>query len=346
MTDDSIDNAVLARYLRADCTDQERRAVERWAAESLDHRRLLDTLRQVWDTDAGAPPSPEAGPMWASLRRRLAEERAPIRLVPPVAREDTWRRRLPALATAAGLVLAAGTGAWMATQHTVVAAPVPMREVATSKGQRAELRLGDSTRVVLGVQSKLRFPATTGPRAREVELEGTAYFTVTHDPLHPFRVRAGGTTTEDLGTAFVVRAYQGDTAVRVVVESGTVAVRRSGAAAPAVTLTRGELATIGTSGTPVIARNVELGDYVGWTTGRLQFRRTPLGDVVRELERWYDIDITVADPRLYQHQFTATFEDQSLSEVLQVLAVVLNVRVEQHGRAVILHPRAPAPPRP
>ncbi len=344
-----IDPITLARFLSGECSPAEAATVARWVEADPAHRDQLEALRRAWGAAERSPIRWNTGRIWDRLADEMAApaERPPLRMV---ASPETGRRPVPRFdrfvrgrwswgAVAAALLLTAGAAFLLrATRHPALhTTPIPMREVATAKGQRAEVRLADGSRVILGVESRLRFPETIGTSARDVDLEGEAYFEVKHDPARPFLVRAGGTITEDLGTTFVITRYADDTATRVVVAEGRVAVRqRSAPATRSVTLSRGDLAVLGSAGVPAVSRNVALDAYVGWTRGQLQFRNSPLADVLRQLERWYAIDIQLADPTLASVSVTGTFTSRSAVVVVQAVARSLNLRTEWHGDAVRL----------
>jgi transmembrane sensor len=213
-----------------------------------------------------------------------------------------------------------------------------MREVVTTAGQRAEVRLGDGSRVILGVDSRLRFPVTLGKHSRDLELFGQAYFEVQHDPNRPFRVRSGGVITEDLGTEFVVRAYAGDSTVRVAVVSGQVSVRPSNGTASAspTMLAEGDLATVTEDGLPSVTHDVNVESYLGWTKGRIEFRGTGLAEVARDLGRWYGLEIRLASPALERLRLTATFRNEPIEQVLHLITASLDLSADRAGDTVTL----------
>jgi transmembrane sensor len=128
----------------------------------------------------------------------------------------------------------------------------------------------------------------------------------------------------------------------VVVESGSVSLGRvddeNGHAPHAVTLVRGDLGRIGVSGAPTVQHNVDVASYTAWTAGKLAFRATPLATVTHELERWYDIQIAVADPSAASVPVTMTFDDVSVDAALQRLSDALNMRYTRTGKSVRLTP--------
>jgi transmembrane sensor len=217
------------------------------------------------------------------------------------------------------------------------AAVSALRVAQTVRGGRQELRLADGTRVVLGPASTLRYPAEFGAGARDVELVGEGYFEVTHDATHPFRVRAGHASAEDIGTAFGGRAHPEDSVVRVVVAEGSVALS---AATPGVgrrvPLTAGQLGSLARGNAMPTVQRVNVAAHLGWLNGRLTFDETPLAEVVAQLGRWYDAPFRIAEPALASHRLTASFTTEPLGDVLAALAPVLDVRFERVADTIVV----------
>src|SRR2546429_8326617 len=216
--------AALARYLCGESGPAEAEAIRRWIEADPERRRGLEDLKAAWSAAAEQSGGWDLDAMWSRIAAQMTRPPAPPALQVEHEVHAPRRRDVKAWslfrwgAIAATVVFVSGAAIWQLRHQP----PAPMREVVTARGQRAELRFGDGSRVLLGVASRLRFPASFG-RTRDVELDGEAYFDVQHDAARPFRVHAAGTVTEDLGTQFVIRSYATDTAVRVVVASGRVA---------------------------------------------------------------------------------------------------------------------------
>jgi ferric-dicitrate binding protein FerR (iron transport regulator) len=195
--------------------------------------------------------------------------------------------------------------------------------------------LPDGSRVILGPGSRLRY-AGQFVDARDVELEGEAYFRVTPDAARRFTVRTGLVISEVLGTEFTVRAYAETRAVAVAVASGSVAVRAA-ASGRASTLQPGDVAHVDSAGALAVARE-DLAPYVAWTEGRLAFDATPLDVVLPRLARWYGLTFEARGTELRQRRFTARFADDELGSVLSALALALDARVTRHGDTILLEP--------
>jgi ferric-dicitrate binding protein FerR (iron transport regulator) len=195
----------------------------------------------------------------------------------------------------------------------------------------------------LAPDSELRYPDTFADSARHVMLRGQAFFEVDPEGARPFRIHARNTTTEVLGTAFSIQAYPETAALRVVVAEGRVSVTDDRSRNSA-TVSRGEIATV-TQGQVTTAFAQDLDAELAWRDGQLPFRQTPLPEVLRTLERWYAVDMTLADSTLSQRRLTAEFDGESLSEALEVLRLSLDVPIQQSDSSVVIAPSDELPPR-
>lgn len=320
---------LLERFLARQCDAEERARVEHWIGDAPSRAFRTGLLAEAVDpVPAGA-----RADAWAQLLRQLA---APGRLSPGRPRPRRNALRIVALGTAAigaGILVSLALGSREATP----ASPA-MRVLSTPSGQRASFKLPDGTRVILGVASTLRHPPTFSAEAREIELEGEAYFEVTPDSRHPFVVRARDLVAEDLGTEFLVRAYPEDPTPSVVVRDGRVALRLATAPSHVArqVLLAGQLGRLDADGRPTIEQ-ADTSAYFAWTQGWLVFDDVPLRHAIPQLSRWYDLDFSLADSSLGEVPLTATFRNQPTDEVLPLLAASLGMSQVRQGRKVTFH---------
>lgn len=343
LSDDDFDR--LARLLAGEGDAHERAETERWAALDPARAAALEAMRVAWRT-----PLPEfrvdVNAAWGSLSSRIRHaEGARPRLV--VSRGGSgagtkprwWRDGARLFQVAAAAVVLIGGALVLPRLRSAGDVPeagmlAAASSVTTSAGERRTLRLPDGSLVTLGVSSTLRAREGYGEGPREVELTGEAFFTVTHDEAHPFRVIVNGTVVEDLGTEFAVRSYGTSAPIRVAVASGSVAVRRGTTADTAVVLSPRDVATIAGSGEVAVQRGVNVEPFTAFASGRLIFTDAPLSDVADELVRWYGVEVRIADRALLERHLTSTFEGESLDEVLRIIGMTLDVRYSRNGNAV------------
>lgn len=286
------DWTLLGRFFRGDCSVEELESIARWEAASPSHAALVAFMRRVWEkaaihtADVDADVDEDEG--WRAVRQRIATATAAepslaqsLHLMP---KAGTRRRRALRgwLAAAATVVVIGGLLVWRMTAR-VPASRIGVREYVTGMGQRTKLMLVDSTRIWLNVDSRLRVPADYGTTARDVELDGEAYFIVKHDAKRPFRVHSRGTVSEDFGTEFSVRAYPGDRVVQVVVVEGKVGLGR-GTTVETV-LGGDDLGTLGLDDTLVVQHRVDVSNYLAWVDRQSAFGDVPVGMPMKEIPR-------------------------------------------------------------
>jgi transmembrane sensor len=336
------DYLLLDRYLAGESTPAERAQIEPWLAGDGSQAEVVAWMRETKAAARRLPAPWNPDELWSGVERRLTEERSARRAAPRFKglqqRTTSWSIHL--LRIAAALALMVGSVAlWRLASGPREAESVATRSFTTRPGERAVFGLIDGSRVTLGASSTLNVPDTYGRQARDVFLQGQAYFEVVPNPAQPFRVHSGRATTEVLGTKFDVRSYQEDSTVSVVVAEGTVAFGSRDSAKQGAVLSRGDLARLSTGGRISIEHGVDLGRYLSWTAGRLEFVNVPLRDVLPELARWYDLDIRLATVALGARPLTASLGTESAPEMLRLLEASLNVRVKQDGRAVTISPK-------
>lgn len=338
---DDLNWALLTRYLAGDLSPADVEVVERWFEADPRHRVLLNELRTVWAATGGETAEWNTERAVADLRRRT--ERAARR--PASSSRGAQVERL----TGARFVLARGRS-WAAFAAGIAAAvtgvvglehlaersrppaasPPPATDITTRRGQQAEIRLADGSRVVLGAASHLSYEHDFGQRDRVVTLVGEAFFDVVHDSTNRFRVKTARGTAEDIGTAFVVKAHP-SSALKVVVTSGAVVLRPmrdSSGARDSLFLVRGQLGSVLPNG-KLARRGVDSDAYLAWTRGELVFDQTPLNEVAEELSRWYDGDVTIARSALAGRQFSGRFSRRTLEEAVRLIADVADVAVQR-----------------
>ena len=199
------------------------------------------------------------------------------------------------------------------------------REIKAAYGTQAKVELEDGTTVFLNSGSKLRFPQTFSNQAqRKVLLDGEAFFTVAKNKKVPFVVQVKELNISVLGTTFNVDAYSDNSSVHVALVEGSVMLQDASGEKlkDLLTLTPNQVATLNTTNQTLTKKDVDdLYKYTAWINGRIIFFGDPIQTVVRKLEKWYNVEIVIADKRLENYRFTGTFIDESLEQVLNILSL-------------------------
>jgi transmembrane sensor len=239
-----------------------------------------------------------------------------------------WARYAVASVIIGAVTLVAGKQIWQ--EYVKGSVPVPMLTYTTANGQRARVTLPDGSTALLNVASRLDVPADYTRGNHTLHLRGEALFDVTHHSRTPFRVIAGSDTTRVLGTSFIVRRYETDTAVTVAVRNGKVAVHST-------VVSANQQVKVGDAG-HVQLRPASSAQFT-FAQGVLTIEDMPLSEAVLELSRWYDADIRLGDPVLGTQRIKGVFAPESLNELAPILDWTFNVRVVRSGRTLTLYPR-------
>jgi len=200
-----------------------------------------------------------------------------------------------------------------------------LQEIVTFNKQKMQITLSDGSQIHLNCGSSIRFHKDFSDTVRQVILLGEAFFRVSHDE-RPFVVITENASTRVLGTQFNVHAR--NTRTRVIVQEGRVKLSSIQETYGNVILSKGQMSQVAGNVSPDPPEDVNVEHLLGWLKDRLVFEKTPLGEILDELERYYDISVKSMDPELDQKTITATFEDESIETVLASLCLTLNAKFE------------------
>lgn len=204
-------------------------------------------------------------------------------------------------------------------------------------GKRFELLLSDGTHVFLNAGTKLRYPVNfLKSQPRDVYLDGEAYFDVRTDSLHPFTVITDDMNTRVYGTSFNVSSYKNDKNTSTVLVEGSVGVylsNNSKGEAPIV-LVPGQQASFVDN--KVQIETVDVRKYKAWTKGKLYFVEDRFDIILKELQRHFDVTIENRYEQLSNIRFTGTFEDESLTEILNIFQEHTSFHYEVKGDQIII----------
>jgi transmembrane sensor len=191
-------------------------------------------------------------------------------------------------------------------------------------GSRVEFNLPDGTKGFLNSGSSLSYTIPFSNN-RRVILEGEAWFDVAHDEQHQFEISAGTSTVRVLGTSFNLSAYPDEKYLTIVLAEGSLEFSATGQG-NSILLQPSDRLVYNDEG--IFIEKTEAAKYGGWTKGKLIFRGDNMDEVARRLERWYNVEIELADKALEDYVFRGTFEDDNLKDVLKLLSMTSRIRYQ------------------
>ncbi|MVT09314.1 FecR family protein [Chitinophaga tropicalis] len=216
---------------------------------------------------------------------------------------------------------------------------VVFNTLKTSKGRMVSVVLSDGTRVWLNTTSSIRYPVAFADGQRIVELNGEAFFDVAKNPSMPFKVIVAGpygktVTIQVLGTSFNVQAYNDEDKVSTAVAEGMVGV-----------VTDRESRLVKASQQATVAgdqlkwmEHADLAKATAWKDGYFVFREDQLSDIMKQLARWYDIDVRFTGP-ISDHYTGKISRNANISQVLKMLEAAGGVSFTIENNRITVLPK-------
>ncbi|HEX8019150.1 FecR family protein [Mucilaginibacter sp.] len=217
------------------------------------------------------------------------------------------------------------------------AAPAPaetiaMNMLATPRGGQYQVVLPDGTRVWLNAASSLKYPTAFTGNERRVELTGEAYFEVSKDPSKPFNVKTASQTVTVLGTHFNINSYTDEGATKTTLLEGSVRITRN--TGQSVKIKPGQQA-VNTLNNIDINENANIDEAVAWKNGKFIFSNTDLQTIMRQLSRWYDVDVEYQGKTAQKHYMGRISRNVPVSQIFEILKTSgLNFTI--NGRKIIV----------
>ena len=207
--------------------------------------------------------------------------------------------------------------------------------ISTPRGGKFQITLSDGSRVWLNAASSLRFPVHFVGGERRVELKGEGYFEVAKDKSRPFIVDvAGKEEVEVLGTHFNINSYSDEASVNTTLLEGSVSIKVNGSKEPKL-LVPGQQFMLFNSGKSKIHEDANLEETIAWKEGKFHFGESmDLEQVMRQIGRWYDVDIEYEGEISGIHLGGTISRNVSASKVFEMLEMTGVAKFRIDGRKV------------
>jgi len=208
-------------------------------------------------------------------------------------------------------------------------------KLETPKGGEYQLILPDGTHAWLNAASSIRYPQMFIGAERKVEITGEVYLQVAHNNKMPFVATARGTDVKVLGTGFDLMAYEDEGTVRTTLVDGAVRVSANG---QNQVLRPGEQAALDQSGRHMHTAKADLSQALAWKEGRFRFEDTKIAAIMRQIARWYNVDIEYQGPAP-DNEFNGSIERTAdVTAILETLEITGNVHFNIKGNKITVIP--------
>ena len=338
------DWVLIQRYVTGNATIEESHRIKQWMFRNPENEKLIRDLEEIWNLTPEEDFDIDVQQAWNQFRLRKKKVARILQL--HTAPEKKSYAIYHVVRAAAFILVAVVAGFFFQHISTVQSQAdlaldrsqfYTMQEMSTDRGEKARVTFSDGTQVTLNSSSSISFPQEFHGSTREVYLEGEAYFEVASDPGQSFIVHTNHADVEVLGTEFNVRGWSSDEVVDVIVREGKVSVRSvEQDLNEEVILSEGYKTSVKAGQAPEAAQQVEIINNLLWMTGGLHFDQAPFGQVMVELERRFNVEITLDDQSLLDVPYTGTFQYAELDEVLMVIAASMGIEYSRERSRIEL----------
>ena len=308
--------SLIAKNIAGLANTIETAQLKKWIDDSPSNKKYFEQMENIWDiSDSLSIPQ--------KINTKEALRKVLKRITVGTPRKTLWYywQKIAAIII---IPFAIGTLLWIYfnSDKAFSSNEIAYNEIFTAYGTRSSLLLPDSTLVWLNSGSSLKYPNIFDKKSRKVFLQGEAYFEVESDESSPFIVQTATIMVKATGTKFNVQEYESNMFSEVALISGKVFVSESdnvlnpqliSELSPNQHLTYNRETKIKT------ISNEDAYRFVAWKEGKLIFRNEPLDKVLNTLSIIFNVDIELQGKELHDYRYRATFQGESLEEILKLL---------------------------
>ena len=320
---------LLIKKWKDELSPPESSELSEWLAASTNNRMLADEMEKAWNSgdlyDLPFPLDEQKGfeRMWQKLQNEkvIPSENLPqpeAKIIP--VRQKTYR----VFAAAAGLFAVLLIGWWLISDGFKAA-----EQILITQSEVKQIILPDGSHAWINENSELHYPTTFSGRERLVTLKGEAFFDVTKDASHPFRIAIPGAYVTVLGTSFNVRARSEDEEIEVTVQTGLVRLQ-SQYKQEFIEITPNQKGIYNLSKNSLrVFADTNL-NSLAWQRRNFVFTNTQLEKVLETLAAFYKLKVEIGDERMLKCPFTGRFNtDRGAESILNEIRQVFHMEVEQ-----------------
>lgn len=320
---DSDIEIIISRYLSKEATAEDIKILEDWISATPENYRSFLSQKNVWEVSHPTfnPEEIDVDSAHRKVMEQILHPNQPVSVRPKLSFLHYWQQ-VAAILLLPLLILSAYLYFKPASQIAET-----YQELFTPYGTWSVVNLPDGSKVWLNAGSSLKYPTQFNDKQRVVSMQGEAYFEVESDKEHPFIVKTKQLTVEATGTAFNVNAYAPDHVAAVTLVKGKVAVTLD--QKKTISLSPGEKIDYNLATSLYNVNKTNTYKWCSWKDGILIFRDDPLEYVFKRLGQTYNVEFILKDAELGKYSYKATFEGESLNEILRLLEMSAPIRCKE-----------------
>jgi ferric-dicitrate binding protein FerR (iron transport regulator) len=326
------DNLII-KFFAGEISDRELILFKSWLNRDPENRRIFNQENELWQ-EASVLTKVEnykTDTAWENISSRLDLGKSNFKSVTILSKNNL--RILIAAATVACLLAIGGLSLWMAERSSFQKSAAASITIATKEGEKAHIFLADSTEIILNSESNLLYNGHFNLKDRIVKFSGEAFFNVRTNPEKPFIVQLDQMSISATGTRFNVFSFGNEDCIETTLEEGKIQVLIKGK--EPINIKSGQQVVYYVSSKKVLMRDVATDTYTSWKENKLRFNDTPFEEVLRRIGRKYNVKFEVTNRDLLNLKYTATFIDESIEEVMQMLKIVSPINYKIYYRTSV-----------
>jgi len=321
---------LIIKLLNGEATTDEKMIVDDWRNSSGSNEKLFIDYEKIWET-AGKEHIKKQIDVEAAWKK--FEDAIDVNEMVKKPKPKTisiLSNKFARIAAIIILLIISGAAFYIFNWHTNKEITIVTANMETNS-----FELSDGTKVTLNANSVFRYPKKYKKNVRQVYLTGEAFFEVAKDKNKPFIIETTETLIKVLGTSFNVNTYEDDGTVELVVNTGMVSLSDKDGMQEVV-LEAGEKGIYSGKEKSIIKNNNPDPNYLSWKTKTLVFENQPLSYIVETINNVYHSNIEIIDPGISDCRMTASFDNQTLEEVIEVIIEALDLNKEIRNQTILI----------
>lgn len=335
---------IITSELTGQASDEDLDFLKDWLQESKEHEILYHNYKEAFLNGTQTPVARDSEKAFKAISGRLGFEVEDSGIVKPRNASVKHLKRFHQLRRIAAIFIVLVTVSFVAYRLIESPQDDSSKKVASElvvksnpSGIKSTIKLPDGSTVILNSESFLEYSADFS-KERVVKLVGEAFFDVKKDTGKPFIVKAGCLNVRVLGTSFNVNAFPFEQTLKVALVSGRVAIENSDELKnPFVSyLKPDEMLTFDLQSNKTVVSAFDYNINIAWKAGELNFKDVSFSRVVKLIERWYGVEITVTPSKTMTGTYTGFYINEPLVNVLEGLAFSYDFDFEIHENKIII----------
>lgn len=323
-------NELINKFFAREITNEEMDLLKSWLEQDKEARRTFNEVNELWQKTGDHSKLDEynSDKAWMNISSKLNFKMNSSRSVTIIKKNNFIF--LMAAATVACLVAIGGISLWITGKKFTNQITANSTIVTTDEGEKAHIFLTDSTEIILNSGSTLEYNGQYNIKDRLVKFTGEAFFNVRTNREKPFVVQLGKMSITATGTRFNIFSYGNEDRIETTLVEGVIQVSIKDR--EPIHLKSGQQVVYYLKSDKVLVHDVQSDTFTSWKENKLRFYDTPFEEVMRSIARKYNVEFKIKDNELLDLKYTATFINESIEEVMQMLKTVSPITYKIYDR--------------